>query len=536
MWLKRHEEHARKMIERFRPEREAEEAAANALKQISLGKNADSSLDGEQRKRKAFTPKMTPEQEAILRKRGASTSIAARELNWSVVKVQRYAVELGIVASTVFLARKGKKGRPRSEDSARKSARKQSKTLQDQPNAHDILVCTPEQKSVLRKHGANISLSAKELGWPIRKTQRYAAKLGLVASSELIDRKHAAESTCALSGCAPNQAKKPAPLYCTSEQESILRKYGVNVDMAARELRWSVDKVQRYASELGIVSPGTFARRSRNRLGQPRQSSDDIDDLMRRLGRQVKKVATLIGWPVGSVANRMDKLGVTRDSDELRIAQLLTTHKGCSEEVALLTQRTASFVDRVRSRHGISKPPATSGPRNSTAAWDKYISLILALSVRKANQYLTLLRRCLPATLSSARLSAVTGISRKTINKYLREGWLPSQRQEFVLFLESQIAFTREKKNPLPTAARPTASLGDLALLRRRANNVTSCEDLRQEITNDAVVRILSGLGEAGSIDLEMRRVKKSLYPTWGKGSDSLALKQHNGQRFTDSK
>jgi hypothetical protein len=136
--------------------------------------------------------------------------------------------------------------------------------------------------------------------------------------------------------------------------------------------------------------------------------------------------------------------------------------------------------------------------------------------------------KCLPEKISSEKMSFVTGICRKTIDKYFKEEWLPSDRREFVIFLESQIAFASNKNIPASRPLTPSSKVLDLEVLHQRASSATNCSDLQQELVNDAVVRVLSGYGNENTINLEVSRVQKTFYPSWGYGSDSFALRSHN--------
>jgi uncharacterized protein YejL (UPF0352 family) len=499
-----------------------------------VNSNQKATNSGQTRRGRPSTLCITPEQEAILRKHGASTSLAAKELGWSIPKVQRYAVELGIVDSNVFISRKGKTGRPRSANSVVNSNQKATNSGQTRRGRPSTLCITPEQEAILRKHEASTSLAAKELGWSIPKVQRYAVELGIVDSSVFISRKGKRGRPRSASSVVNSNQKatdsgqtrrgRPSTLGITPEQKAILSKHGASTSLAAKELGWSIQKVQRYALELGIVDSGVIFSRKEKQRGIARQSSLEIDELMHRYGRQLKKVASLIGWSVSEVSSRMNMLGITRESDEVRILKLLEVHDGCVKQVAALTQRTTSFINKLRVRCG-SKATMR---RSSTHAWDNYISLILNLSHRKVKIYLILLMKCLPEKISSEKMSYVTGICRKTIDKYFKEEWLPSDRREFVMFLESQIAFASNKNIPASRPLTPSSKVLDLEVLHQRASSATNCSDLQQEIVNDAVVRVLSGYGNENTINLEVSRVQKTFYPSWGHGSDSFALRSHN--------
>lgn len=71
------------------------------------------------------------------------------------------------------------------------------------------------------------------------------------------------------------------------------------------------------------------------------------------------------------------------------------------------------------------------------------------------------------------------------------------------------------------------------SILEKRIALATSNSELRTEILQDTIVRILNGEGSCETIDLKRTKTHKMYYGAFGQqGSDSVTMQILNGQRY----
>jgi hypothetical protein len=172
---------------------------------------------------------------------------------------------------------------------------------------------------------------------------------------------------------------------------------------------------------------------------------------MRAYPGEYVKVGSLIEWPVWAVERRMAELKVGKGKahryrdDEAEIVQLLRITQGCIADVRRILAkqgqpRTERFVKNIRDKHGIplTKKIVLPSRKGQTEALDGFIRSLLELSTRKRKEYFQALHSALPSVLPRNVIANLIHVSRKTIDNYVKQGWLPIEKSEFVQFLIDQ--------------------------------------------------------------------------------------------------
>jgi hypothetical protein len=411
MWNKRLERHAASMRRRFA--REAEKEAARLLKQ--------------QKKEEKANRRLALEIERTKNSRTAflfATFCASRKLFLSWMEFFVRCPWLVPVLLTF---------RPEST--------KTEPPKYDRFRRPEKLKCTEEEIAILHKHGLHTSRAAKELDWSAERVMRYGLSLGVFTEEDLIAR--IGRKGRPKNPPKPPQAKqeRQRKYVSTPEIDALIISETPTKDIA-QQIGWPRQAIWKRRKEIGHGRP----------VGSPKyHATPEIDKVMRTYPGEFTKVGSIIDWPVWAVERRMKELNVGNGTnyrfrdDEAEIVQLLKDNQGCIADVRRILKakgqsRTEKFVKTIRDKHGIvfTKKIVIPSTKGQTKALDGFVQSLLELSTRKRKEYFQTMHRALPEVLSRSVISNLIHVSRKTIDSYVKQGWLPIEKNEFVQFLIDQ--------------------------------------------------------------------------------------------------
>lgn len=309
-----------------------------------------------------------------------------------------------------------------------------------------IVNCTEEEKFILEKHGLHTSKAADELDWSVYKVQRYGIFFGFYTADQIRNRP---KGRPAGSNKPPKVLKGRVYKFVATEEIDKIIQSEIPMKQVVAATGWSLAAIRRRRIALGI------GRTKKWNLKYP--SNPEIDQVMREFPGSYTKVSTIIGWPIWAVERRMTELNLKNDNhrlrnDEQEIVDLLKFHHGCIADVRRELKkmgkgRSERFVKRIRDNHNIQLTKVIVFPskKGTTPAIDKYIQSLIEMSNKKRDDYFRLLSNTIPMKLSANRIASVTNINRRTIDSYVKNGWLPVDKKEFVQFLIDQCDFAMSK-------------------------------------------------------------------------------------------
>lgn len=405
MWNKRLERHAASMRRRFA--REAAKEAARLLKEQQKQERARLLLESEQEKTNSATFLV-------------AVTCVFRQLFLQWMEFFIYCPWMIPVVLTF---------RPTTDDSKYDQFRRPKK-----------LKCSDEEIAILRKHGLHTSRAAKELKWSELRVMRYSLSLGIFTEEDLIARK--GRKGRPKNPPKPPKVKQDRRKYIPTPEIDALIVSAMSTKVITEQTGWPRDAIWKRRKELGHGRP----------VGCPKyHATPEIDKVMRTYPGEYTKVGLLIDWPVWAVERRMTELNVGKGKmhryrdDEAEIVQLLKDNQGCIADVRRILEkkgqlRTELFVRKIRDKHGITltKKIVVPSTKGKTGALDGYIQTLLELSTRKRKEYFQTMHAALPSVLPRSVIANLIRVSRKTIDNYVNQGWLPIEKSEFVQFLIDQ--------------------------------------------------------------------------------------------------
>jgi hypothetical protein len=269
---------------------------------------------------------------------------------------------------------------------------------------------------------------------------RYGLALGIFTEEDLNARK--GRKGRPKNPPKPPKVKQDRRKYIPTPEIDALIASDTPMKVITEQIGWPRHIIWKRRKEIGHGRP----------VGCPKyHATPEIDKVMRAYPGEYTKVGSLINWPVWAVERRMTELNVGKGKahryrdDEAEIVQLLKDNQGCVADVRRILAkkgqpRTERFVKNIRDKHGITLtkkivPPSKKG---KTEALDGFIHSLLELSTRKRKEYFQNMHAALPSVLPRSVIANLIRVSRKTIDNYVNQGWLPVEKSEFVQFLIDQ--------------------------------------------------------------------------------------------------